>query len=157
MVKLKPGAVSIDLETGGVYGDLDHCPRENLLESAQALLQLRPHLEGRKVWGLGKAFGSDCYIHTSGRQLKAPKVEFEVDESMPAYERDFHLIVFRGTSRDIYWQNMWYEPLIGSIRDGKVVPNTEGIQDLTASARAEHEQRQYEREVRHPKQMKLAL
>ena len=38
MAKLKPGAITIDLETGGIYGDLDHCRREDLLESAEALL-----------------------------------------------------------------------------------------------------------------------
>ena len=165
MAKLKPGAVSVDLETGGVYGDLDHCPREDLLESAQALLQLLPHVERhRKVWGLGKAYDSDCYIYTTGRQFAAPKVELEVSETMPDSERDFHLVVFGGGDRDIYWRNMWYEPLIGSVRDGQVVPDTEGVADLTAPARAEHEQwrrehemQRYHEKLRNPDQLKLSL
>ena len=42
MAKLKPGAIAVDFETGGIYGDLDHCPIGDLLESAEALLACLP-------------------------------------------------------------------------------------------------------------------
>ena len=44
MAKLKAGALTVDLATGGIYGDIDHCPREDLLESAEALLSLLPEV-----------------------------------------------------------------------------------------------------------------
>ena len=40
MPKLKPGSLIIDLADGSIHGDLDHCQKEDLLESARALLSL---------------------------------------------------------------------------------------------------------------------
>lgn len=62
--------------------------------------------------------------------------------------------------RDAYWRARWYEPLIGSVRDGKVSADTEGIVDLTAEARAEMEQHRREieeREASKPRQLKIAF
>ena len=160
MVHLKPGAVTVDLETGGVYGDLEHCPMEDLLESAQALLQLLPCLEGRKVWGLGKAYDADCYIYTKGHQFAVPNVQLGAPEGV----RDFRLAIMGGSHRDIYFGNLWYEPLVGSVRDGQVVPDTEGVEDLTAPARGRQEEwlrrlalERYRREMKNPKQMQLPI
>ena len=157
MAKLKHGAVVIDLETGGVYGDLDHCPREDLLESAQALLQLLPHLEGRTVWGLGKAYDSDTYIYTKGRQFPFPKVEIEVAEGVDFPGRQRQLVVFGHVDMGIHWRQAWYERLVGSVRDGQVVPNTEGVPDLTAPIKAEKAKWLYEHRLKHPEQTKLPM
>ena len=156
------------MKTGGVYGDLDHCPKEDLLESAQALFHLLPHVKGHKVWGLAKAFDADCYILTSGHQFKAPDVEVEADiyrgtANMPSSEKErtVRLRVLGGTQRDTYWHNCWYEPLVGSVRDGQVVSETDGVEDVTATYRAAHERRTrkrgYTQPAEIPKQTKLGM
>jgi hypothetical protein len=157
MAKLKRGAVTIDLETGGVYGDLAHCPREDLLESAQALLQLLPHLEGRRVWGLAKAFDSDTYIYTKGRDFPFPKVEIPVAEGVDFPGRQRQRVVFGGSDGRTYWWQNWYEELVGSVKDGQVVPDTEGVPDLTAPNKAEKARWLYQHRLKHPEQTRLPL
>ena len=61
---LRPGALIIDRATGQVWGDLDHCPAEDLMSSAKAIWEAGKVL-GRAIWGLGKAYDNDCYIFTN--------------------------------------------------------------------------------------------
>jgi len=148
MAKLKPGAVTIDLETGGVYGDIAHCPREDLLESAEALLSLLPKVDHKGIWALAKDFDAQCYLYTTNKRYWAPE------------DLDLPLLVQRQCVRDAYWHARWYEPLIGSFRDGKVSADTEGIVDLTAEHRAEMERYRREieeREASKPRQLKIAF
>ena len=114
-----PGAVTIDLPTGGIYGDLDHCPREDLLESAQALLDIVPPSKRgvRDIYGIHKSYGPE-----------------------------WGLLSGNAKARERYFANLWYEPLIGSIRDWVVTPDIEGIPNLTAEGYAAHKARQAEYE-----------
>ena len=169
MAKLKPGAITVDLETGGIYGDLAHCPREDLLESAEALLSLLLRVGHKGIWALAKDFDADCYLYTASKSYRAPEdVHLEQDINRgPAVgwppspkDQTFRLLVQPDCVRDAYWRARWYEPLIGSVRDGKVSANTEGIVDLTAEARAEMEQHRREieaREASKPRQLKMAF
>ena len=161
MAKLRPGAVTIDLETGGIYGDLDHCPRGDLLESAEALLSLLLQVNRRGVWGLAKAWDADCYLYTERASYKVPEdIRLELYRGNELAGRRFRLVPLGKVERDRYWQFHWYEPLIGSVRDGKVTADIEGIPDLTAEARAEME-RQAEgvrrRDASKPRQLKMEL
>ena len=159
MAKLRPGAVGIDLATGGIYGDLDHCPTEDLLESAEALLSLLPHVNHRGLWGLGKAWDADCYLYTGKVTYKVPEdIRLELYRGSDLAGRRFRLVPLGKMERNRYWQYHWYECLIGSVRDGKVTADTEGIADLTAEARAEMERQAEEvrrREASKPRQLKL--
>jgi len=148
MAKLKPGAVTIDLDTGGVYGDIAHCPREDLLESAEALLSLLPKVDHKGIWALAKDFDAQCYLYTTNKRYWAPE------------DLDLPLLVQRQCVRDAYWRARLYEPLIGNFRDGKVSADTEGIVDLTAEHRAEMERYRREieeREASKPRQLKIAF
>jgi len=169
MAKLKPGAVTIDLVTGGIYGDINHCPREDILESAEAMFSLLPEVEHKGLWGFAKDFDAQCYLYTTNKRYWVPE-GLHLDQDIyrgpvvgfPPSERDqtFSLLVFRQIVRDACWRARWYEPLIGSFRDGKVSANTDGIVDLTAKARAEMEQlrRGFEdEEARKPRQLKIAF
>lgn len=169
MAKLKPGAITIDLVTGGIYGDLDHCPLADLLESAEALLSLLPEVEHKGLWGFAKDFDAQCYLYTTNKRYWVPE-GLHLDQDIyrgpavgfPPSERNqsFSLLVFRQIVRDACWRSRWYEPLIGSFRDGKVSADTEGIADLTAEARAEmerHRRKIEEREASIPRQLKIAF
>jgi len=169
MAKLKPGAITIDLGTGGIYGDIDHCPLADLLESAEALLSLLPRVSHKGIWALAKDFDADCYLYTASKSYRAPEA-LDLDQDLyrgpalgwPPSPRDktFRLMVQPDCVRDAYWRARWYEPLIGSVRDGKVSAETEGIVDLTAEARAEREQLRREieeREASKPRQLKIAF
>ena len=168
MAKLKPGAITIDLKTGGVYGDLDHCPREDLLESAEALLSLLPRVSHKGIWALAKDFDAKCYLYTASKSYAAPEdVHLEQDiyrgptgSETPRWAKPFTLLVQPDCVRDAYWRARWYEPLIGSFRDGKVSADTEGIVDLTAQIRAERKQHRREieeREASEPRQLKITF
>ena len=161
MAKLRPGAVTIDLETGGIYGDLDHCPREDLLESAEALLSLLPKVNHRGLWGLAKAWDADCYVYSEAASFRVPEdIRLELYRGNDVAGRRFRLVPLGRMERDVYWRFHWYEPLIGSLRDGKVSPDTEGIPDLTAEARAERERQAEEirrREASKHRQLKMEL
>jgi len=156
MAKLKPGAITIDLVTGGIYGDVDHCPREDLLESAEALLSLLPEVDHKGLWGFAKDFDAQCYLYTTNKRYWVPEglhLDTDIDGA-----RHFSLLVFRQIVRDACWRSRWYEPLIGSFRGGKVSADTEGIVDLTTEARAEMEQlrREFEdEEASKPRQLKI--
>ena len=95
MAKLKPGAVTIDLVTGGIYGDIDHCPKEDLLESAEALLPLLSKVQHPGLWGLHKDFDADCYVYTAAKK-------YEVDSKDCAIEVDIYRGpgALRDTGRD---------------------------------------------------------
>jgi hypothetical protein len=166
MAKLEPGAVTIDLVTGGIYGDPDHCPREDLLESAEALLSLLPSVQHKGLWGLAKAYDAECWLYTKSKGYEVPEgLHLVTDISMGpgcpfGWRKPFRLCVSTGRDRGEFWRFNWYEPLIGSVRDGKVSPDTEGITDLTAEARAEMERQIEEirrREASKPRQLKMEL
>ena len=169
MAKLKPGAITIDLETGGIYGDLDHCPLADLLESAEALLSLLPKVDHKGIWALAKDFDATCYLYTRSKGFVVPEdVHLEQDiyrgpaVGWPPSPRDktFRLMVQPDCVRDAYWRARWYEPLIGSFRDGRVSADIEGMVDLTAEARAEREQLRMEieeRDASKPRQLKIAF
>lgn len=146
MAKLKPGAVEIDLVTGGVYGDVDHCPVEDLLGSAEALLSLLPKVNHKGLWGLHKDFDSDCYVYTAAQRYKVDG-EFTLEADIyrgpggmeGPWTRPFRLTVMSGTDREQYWRYNWYSKLIASVSDGQVSTDIEGIPDVNAERRAEHE------------------
>jgi len=56
---MKPGSVMADLEHNKVYGDINHCTKEDLAESALELLAIAP--KGTRA--IGKAYDNDCYIY----------------------------------------------------------------------------------------------
>ena len=169
MPKLKPGAVTIDLETGSVYGDIDHCPHEDLLESAEALLSLLPRISHRGIWALAKDFDAQCYLYTTNKSYRTPEgLHLDqdiysgpmVDSPASPGDKPFRLLVQHDCVRHVYWRARYYEPLIGSVRDGKVSADTDGIVDLTAEARAEMERHRREiedRDASKPRQMKIAF
>ena len=168
MPKLKPGAITIDLETGGIYGDINHCSREDLLESAEAMLSLLPRVSHRGIWALAKDFDAHCYLYTTNKSYKAPEgLHLDqdiytgpiVDSPASPGGKPFRLLVQHNCVRRGYWQARWYEPLIGSFRDGKVSADADGIVDLTVEARAEKERwlRQREEEAANPRQLKIAF
>ena len=146
---LKPGAISVDIETGGIYGDIDYCPLPDLLESAEALWPLLPEIKHKGLWALAKAFDADCYLYTSNKSYKPPDgITLEQNiyrgaGGLPTSQRPFKIIVMH-SGREDYFHRNWYEPLIGSLRDGKATSNTNGILDLTAKAIAEKEQQRRE-------------
>lgn len=70
---LRYGALTVDLETGEVWGDSAHCPVADLMESAQFLFALAPSLQHRGLWGMGKAYDDDCYVLTKSKTFKAPR------------------------------------------------------------------------------------
>jgi hypothetical protein len=146
MAKLKPGSVTIDLATGGIYGDLDHCPLEDLLESAEALLSLLPKVEHQGLWGLHKDFDADCYIYTAAQRYQLDQKSCALEADIyhgPAgmdgpWTRPFHISVALRSDRVAHWRTDWYSRLIGSIKNGHASPDTQGVPDLTAEKRAEH-------------------
>jgi len=147
MAKLKPGAVIIDLPTKGIYGDLDHCPAEDLLESADALLSLMPKVGHKGLWGLSKDFDSGSYVYTQKQGYKPPEgIELERDihrgpSGLTRINRPFSLvpIVVR---REHYWKQYWYTTLVGSVADGRASPDMRGITDLTIPAKLERFERE---------------
>lgn len=125
MHRLMPGSLIIDLADGSIHGDLDHCSKEDLLESARALLSILPQVRHKGLWGLGKAYDADCYIHTRQSRYQVPEVSLEV--GWPTH-RAFHLLVLHGNRQD-YWKGDWYSKPVGAIKDGEVVDSTEGLPD----------------------------
>jgi len=148
MAKLKPGALIVDLVGGGIYGDLDHCPKVDLLESAEALLSLLPHVQHKGLWGISKSFDEDCYIYTANKTFKVPA-------ELPLPERDMYrgptgmgpsrrnttvtAMTYLPSSRLGYFDHNWYSVLVGSVKDGHACEETEGIEDMGKSARDRHE------------------
>ena len=143
MAKLKPGAITIDLVGGGIYGDVGHCDFSDLLESAKALMPLLPTVQHKGLWGLAKAFDADCYVYTTDKRYRLPD--------------DLKILVIP-TNRLEYFRFHWYLGLVGSVRNGKVGRSTTGIEDMIAPARAEHERWKAEAERRKPpKQLAMPL
>jgi len=126
MPKLKPGALTVDLVDGSIHGDLDHCPREDLLESAEALMSLLPRVRHRGLWGMGKAYDADCYLHTEAGKYRAPEGLTLEAECPGGSCQHFRLAVLRG-ERETYWRHIWYEKLVGSLKGDKVRPDTQGL------------------------------
>jgi hypothetical protein len=143
---LKPGAITIDLQTGGIYGDIDHCPLPDLLESAEALWSLMPRVKHKGLWALAKAYDADCYLYTSNKRYKPPAdIILEQDiyrgiAGLPASRRPFKLTTLPHGNRIDFFNHAWYEPLIGSIKDDKATSDIEGIPNLTAEARKKIEE-----------------
>lgn len=125
MPKLKPGSMIIDLVDGSIHGDLDHCPKEDLLESARALLSLQPQLQHKGLWGLSKDYDTGCYIHTSAKGYKRPDVTLEVGWET---HRAFHIMVLHN-DRETFWKSDWWSKPAGAIKDGEVVDSIEGVTD----------------------------
>jgi hypothetical protein len=149
---LKYGAVTIDLPTGGVYGDAAHCPVEDLLESAQEMLKLVSAINGHGVWSLSKDYDGGCHLWTEGKVFKID-MQLEpcdemVKERAPYNRPAMTLGVFGNTDRDRYWKSLWYEPLIGKVVDGKVLADTSGVVDLTMPAREADERQRVEWEAK---------
>ena len=135
--KLRTGSITIDLVTGGIYGDLDHCPKEELLESAEVLLSILPRIKHKGLWGMGKAYDADCYLYTT-KSYKLPEgIEILAnidkgpmsDDKLVPTPRPARLIVFDETSREKHWQYDWYSMVVGSVKDGHARPDTEGVPD----------------------------
>ena len=126
MPKLKPGSVIVDLVDGSVHGDLDHCPREDLLESAQALLSLLPWVKHKGLWGIGKAYDAGCYLYTTAKKYKPP-TDLHLEAEM-GYERKFSLKpIHEGPER--YWRLTPWSRLVGGVQGDQVSPDTEGKTD----------------------------
>ncbi len=66
---LKYGAVKLTKE-GAIYGDLAHCPLDDLLESAHELDRLALLFPEYKPNGMSKDCDGDCYLHTSLKKGK---------------------------------------------------------------------------------------
>jgi hypothetical protein len=127
-----PGAVTVDLVDGSIHGDLDHCPKDDLMESARALLSLLPQVRHKGLWGLGKACDADCYLYTRDRRYKAPEGltlptmgSLRADgERYPS--RRFSLIMLH-SSREEHWRYTTSLKLIGSVREGQVSEDITGV------------------------------
>jgi len=128
---LMPGALTIDLVDGSISGDLDHCPKEDLLESARALLSLLPSVQHKGLWGLSKDYDANCYLYTTKR-YKAPE-----GLTLPALgsarpdggrypTRKFSLMALHSTRKE-HWRNHTYSKLIGSVREGQVSEDITGL------------------------------
>ena len=128
MPKLKPGSVTVDLVDGSIHGDLEHCPREALLESAQALLSLLAQVKHKGLWGLGKAYDADCHLYTTAKRYTLPE-GLVLEAECPWTCSTFRVTVITNSDRKTYWRGNWYSRLIGSVRDGQVSPDTEGLPD----------------------------
>ena len=129
MPKLKRGAVTIDLVDGSIHGDLDHCLREDLLESAQALLELLPQVKHKGLWGLGKAYDADCYLYTAAKRYSPPD-GLNLEAECPSGScRQFKFTVIVGSDWETHWRHDWYSRLVGSIQGDQVTPDIEGRPD----------------------------
>jgi len=69
-----------DLEHNKVYGDTNHCPKEDLAESALELLSVAP--KGTRV--IGKAYDNECYIYGVKRLAKEIETIEKPSPAMPA-------------------------------------------------------------------------
>lgn len=171
MAKLKPGSINIDLVGGGIYGDVEHCDLADLLESAKALMTLVPRVQHKGLWGLGKAFDADCYIHTTNKRYRLPDewherpprnhgLETDIyrgPAGFPASRKHINIVVIP-TNRLEFFRFDWYSGLVGSVRNGKVSRSTTGVEDMIAPSRAEHERWKAEVESRKPpKQLAMPL
>jgi hypothetical protein len=140
---LMPGALTIDLVDGSIHGDLDHCPIEDLLESARALLSLLPQVRHKGLWGLSKDYYASCYLYTTDKRYKAPEGLTLPSLGSPRPDagrypaRKFSLLALH-SPREEYWRGTTYFKLIGSLREGQV---SEGITDVSSH----HNAAQWER------------
>ena len=87
--------------------------------------------------------------------------EIEKGEGCPyGWRKPLRLIAFSLADRERHFETTYYEPLVGSVREGKVSPNIEGIPDLTAPAREERGRRRQElerQELARGKQMSMGF
>ena len=127
MPKFKLGAVTIDLVDGSIHGDLDHCPKEDLLESAQALLSLLPRVKHKGLWGLGKAYDADCYLYTAAKRYSPTQGLVLEADCLKGSCHQFRLMAIDSSDRETHWRGDQYSHLIGSVRDGQVSPDTDGL------------------------------
>lgn len=126
MPKLKRGAVTVDLVDGSIHGDLDHCPREDLLESAQALLSLLPHVKHKGLWGLAKAYDATCYLYTTAKRYRPPP-GLDVETDFPWGQPTVRVTVINNSHRETYWHGDGYSQPVGKLVDGQVAGDTEGV------------------------------
>jgi len=136
--RLRLGAILVDLENGGIYGDLAHCPQGEMLESAAALLELLPQVQHRSLWGLAKDYDATCHVYTTSKSYRVPQGLTLPTQLSGSWEgRPFRLSACT-YDRDRYWhRNCYYEP-IGSLVAGMVTDCTEDVEDMAAPARAGH-------------------
>lgn len=170
MPKLKPGSVTVDLVDGSIHGDLDHCPQEDLLESAAALLSILDELgdAGDRVWGLSKDFDVGCRLMTTRRRLPIPADIIEA----AGLEQDIYSGPVVGSrwqgpprpitlassqwSRADYWRQEWWSKLVGSIKDGQVTSDTEGVPDHWKEPECfKRDRERLEAEAKKPKQLAM--
>ena len=124
---LKPGAVFVDLTDGSIHGDLDHCPKEDLLESAKALLSLLPQVKHKGLWGLAKDYDAGCHLYSyMKKRFTPPEVSLEVGWEP---HRKFSLAACSGISREEFWKFTPYFKQVGRIVAGEVTGNLEGVVD----------------------------
>jgi hypothetical protein len=129
---LMPGALTIDLVDGSIHGDLDHCPKEDLLESARALLSLLPQVRHKGLWALSKDYDASCYLYTTDRRYKAPEgltlpvIGAARPDGGRYPARKFWLMPLNSI-REEYWRGTTYNQLIGSVREGQVNEDITGV------------------------------
>lgn len=124
MPRLMKGALTIDLVDSSIHGDIDHCPKEDLLESARALLACLPQLRHKGLWGLGKDYAVGCWVHTTVRRYSPKAIAIEAGF-------EWHRTASIGvavSSRDTYWKFNWYFKPVGKVVDGQVVDDAEGVE-----------------------------
>ncbi|MFP3880411.1 MAG: hypothetical protein ACLFVA_05610, partial [Dehalococcoidia bacterium] len=126
-------------------------------ESAEALLLLAEMVRHRGLWGVGKDFDGGCYVLTTSRSYQPPAPE---DIDLPAdiyygptgrtdwashWNNPTRVVAIPDRRENFWWCN-WYTTLIGSVRDGFVTSDTEGIPDLTAERKAQERRGRMKRE-----------
>jgi hypothetical protein len=176
---LRLGSVTVDLECGAVYGDSDHCPKEELLESAQALISLLPRVNEPRVWGIAKDADDGCYLLIDVEEMacsyKVGEIEFKgrlcEPEAEINLEADFGnywrkpspILRLLAAEHDIYFYQNDYEPLIGSVKDGTISDDINGVatnhylKGLHGEAKKEEEKEAKRREAQRERQTQLIL
>lgn len=95
---MKPGYVMVDLEHNKVYGDIGHCPIEDLARSALELLAVAP--KGTRA--IGKAYDNECYIYgpkvLTKLVIKSPRAAIPA----PTINQEVHFH-YLGTEYQPYW------------------------------------------------------
>lgn len=106
---LKYGAVTVDFTKGLVYGDIEHCPLGDLLESAQELIRIAP--KGTRA--VGKAYDSDSYLYGAKRLqfTELPKTAIPENGRKPYYLR-----------LAPYFKPEWYDKVIAFLNGNELLP-----------------------------------
>lgn len=86
---LKFGAVAVDIQNNVVYGDIDHCPIEDLAESALELLCIAPKgctAIAKDYHGQSRFYGAKKIAKA---QLPEPHFDEEVFNSHPRHDTHY--------------------------------------------------------------------